>query len=458
MVANATARQTRPWNPLKLTLRVKPPQRLFDFSQRAAPTPEPKVRFPNAYTFSTPPLSSLPQARKPYGPSAWHPRTTTLRQGAARRRPSSSRPDLRAMSSSPEANVHRRITTRSHDSGLHPSLFGPGIAGGDAVDGHVSAERGVQLPEGRAGQGDALDEHARAPDRLHHRGPQPADDDALVGSEPACDQGLEDSFPIRAAVPGRRARSVQRAASGDGHVGLFPGVEHRGAVDACEPFVPGPDRREPLWIVREEEGGASGQIEVDPAAHPQRAREEDAAGHGHATAAGSMAVVDRSLQRDRVVAAPISPSADERKGPRGNCRGRRAGEDRIGLRPGRGSGSLRQRGRRRNAVPAARDGRSGKGKEARSQQASAPEGGTPHDACVAGGGVRTASIATRSNTGAMRATRSDIVVVSRASSTSSRQTALAIHSKAAIRSQRRPPSQKPNRGTANAHPRCERNP
>ncbi len=29
------------------------------------------------------------------------------------------------MSSSPEANVHRRITTRSHDSGLHPSLFGP---------------------------------------------------------------------------------------------------------------------------------------------------------------------------------------------------------------------------------------------------------------------------------------------------------------------------------------------
>src|SRR2546427_5505696 len=126
MVANATARQTRPWNPLKLTLRVKPPQRLFDFSQRADPTPEPKVRFPNAYTFSTPPLSSLPQARKPYGPSAWHPRTTTLRQGAARRRPSSSRPDLRAMSSSPEANVHRRITNRAHDSGLHPSLFGPG--------------------------------------------------------------------------------------------------------------------------------------------------------------------------------------------------------------------------------------------------------------------------------------------------------------------------------------------
>ena len=45
--------------------------------------------------------------------------------GTFRRRPSSLRPDLIAMQSSPVSNVQRSISTSEHDSGSQPSLFGP---------------------------------------------------------------------------------------------------------------------------------------------------------------------------------------------------------------------------------------------------------------------------------------------------------------------------------------------
>jgi len=52
-------------------------------------------------------------------------RTTTFWIGAASRRPSAFRPDLRAMQSSPVSKKQPSMRTSVQDSGLQPSLFGP---------------------------------------------------------------------------------------------------------------------------------------------------------------------------------------------------------------------------------------------------------------------------------------------------------------------------------------------
>src|SRR5581483_12233471 len=55
----------------------------------------------------------------------WQPWITMFCDGTFTRRPSSLRPDLIAMQSSPVLKKQLSISTSEQDSGSHPSVFGP---------------------------------------------------------------------------------------------------------------------------------------------------------------------------------------------------------------------------------------------------------------------------------------------------------------------------------------------
>src|SRR5690625_885242 len=83
------------------------------------------IRQRRTYTSLTPPVSSLPMVNAPYFITMVQSSMTTFRHGSLTRSPSSSRPDLIAIESSPTSKWQRRTTTSVHDSGSKPSLFGP---------------------------------------------------------------------------------------------------------------------------------------------------------------------------------------------------------------------------------------------------------------------------------------------------------------------------------------------
>src|SRR6185312_3708066 len=78
-----------------------------------------------ANTLRTPPDISLPTVTPPCPFFMWQPRITMFSAGTFTRRPSSLRPDLMAMQSSPVLKKQFSISTSEHDSGSHPSVFGP---------------------------------------------------------------------------------------------------------------------------------------------------------------------------------------------------------------------------------------------------------------------------------------------------------------------------------------------
>ena len=75
--------------------------------------------------FDAPAEASLPIVRAPWPVVKRQDSMRMLRDGRPTRRPSSSRPDLMAMQSSPVVNEQPVMTTFSQESGLQPSLFGP---------------------------------------------------------------------------------------------------------------------------------------------------------------------------------------------------------------------------------------------------------------------------------------------------------------------------------------------
>ena len=80
-----------------------------------------------AKTFLQPPLISEPMTTPPWPffISQW--RMMMFCEGMARSRPSRLRPLLMAMQSSPVLKKQFSISTRSHDSGSHPSPLGPSL-------------------------------------------------------------------------------------------------------------------------------------------------------------------------------------------------------------------------------------------------------------------------------------------------------------------------------------------
>src|SRR5436305_9081115 len=76
-------------------------------------------------TFRIPPETSLPIETPPCPSFMTQSRITTLLQGTFTRRPSSFRPDLIAMQSSPVLKTQLLINTSSQHSGSQPSLLGP---------------------------------------------------------------------------------------------------------------------------------------------------------------------------------------------------------------------------------------------------------------------------------------------------------------------------------------------
>src|SRR4051794_39486064 len=73
----------------------------------------------------TPPEISLPIVTPPCPSFISQPRTIIFSVGTPILRPSSLRPDLIAMQSSPVSKEQFSTSTSLHDSGSHPSLFGP---------------------------------------------------------------------------------------------------------------------------------------------------------------------------------------------------------------------------------------------------------------------------------------------------------------------------------------------
>ena len=86
-----------------------------------------------------PPEISLPMVTPPCPSFIVQSRMITFSTGTLTRRPSSLRPDLSAMQSSPVSKAQRSISTSRHDSGLQPSLFGPWLLTCHAADDHVRA-------------------------------------------------------------------------------------------------------------------------------------------------------------------------------------------------------------------------------------------------------------------------------------------------------------------------------
>lgn len=73
-----------------------------------------------------PPEHSLPAVIAPCPSWQETRRMMTFYVGTAILLPSLLRPDLSAMQSSPVEKPQSRMSTSRHDSGSHPSLFGPG--------------------------------------------------------------------------------------------------------------------------------------------------------------------------------------------------------------------------------------------------------------------------------------------------------------------------------------------
>src|SRR5438128_513747 len=79
-------------------------------------------------TLRIPPETSLPIDTPPWPSFMLQLRTIRLLHGTFTRRPSAFLPDLIAMQSSPVLNVQFSMSTSVHDSGSHPSLFGPCVS------------------------------------------------------------------------------------------------------------------------------------------------------------------------------------------------------------------------------------------------------------------------------------------------------------------------------------------
>lgn len=87
--------------------------------------------------------------------------------------------------------------------------------------------------------------------------------------------------------------AVQRAVAGDRNVGLFPGVDERRIVHAFRAFEAGIDQGQVvLRTVAEQQRGAVGEMQVGMAFEMDWTRQEYAAGHHHAPAAGGRAGID----------------------------------------------------------------------------------------------------------------------------------------------------------------------
>ena len=107
------------------TCSTKPPRTEFVLMRSARSRFGLSMRHFSAKMLRAPPDTSLPITTPPCPSFMEQLRMTTFSIGAARRRPSSFRPDFSAMQSSPVSNVHPSMSTSRHDSGSQPSLFGP---------------------------------------------------------------------------------------------------------------------------------------------------------------------------------------------------------------------------------------------------------------------------------------------------------------------------------------------
>ena len=83
------------------------------------------IRQRSAKMLRAPPEISLPMTTPPWPSFMVQSRITTFSIGRFTRRPSSLRPDLSAMQSSPVSNVQPSMRTSRQHSGSQPSLFGP---------------------------------------------------------------------------------------------------------------------------------------------------------------------------------------------------------------------------------------------------------------------------------------------------------------------------------------------
>ncbi len=155
------------------------------------------------------------------------------------------------------------------------------MVGRHAVDGHISAQGRMQLPEAGVAQGHALDEHGIAAIRLDERRAEPIGDVALLGQQAAGHQWFQDPRPVAAMVPGGGAGSIQGTTACERDVLLAVGVDHRRVVHALDAFIAGEHERVLEGVTAEHQRGAWIEVqvhvalEVDSAGHVRPGRHHD---------------------------------------------------------------------------------------------------------------------------------------------------------------------------------------
>ena len=332
------------------------------------------IRQRSAKMLRAPPDISLPITTPPCPSFIVQLRMTTFSIGTARRRPSSFRPDLIAMQSSPVSNVQPSMSTSRHDSGSHPSLFGPWLLTATLRTVTFVQSTGWISHIGELQDGDAVDEDVLAAVWLDEVRPQ---------ERPGPEHALRDRHAARAhleeACAGRHLRgfgrqgpgalpgppvlvarlAVERALAGDRDVALLEGVDERRVVHQLDAFPPREDHgQEVIGVAAEGDCRAVGQVEVDPALQMDGAGQEPAVRHEHPAAAGGGARGDGVAERGRAVADAVARGAvlRHRKDAIGKHRRTDAGEDGVRFSPAAMGGLRREQPARAAARQQARRG------------------------------------------------------------------------------------------------------